>query len=162
MNKKTFFFIFSIFFLSSSCHLEGKVDDETVIISEKTMKSTIVPDKQLFEMRISPDTFYVTVGKIRPTIINHSSDTATFNRHFSLEYYNPSTASWEDVLPPNLVSTLVLRKILPHSDYDYDVSLFNNEAPGKYRVTLGLFTPQQSNTVICEFILSIDSRYKNK
>lgn len=162
MKREICFFILSILFLSSGCSREGKVSNETVIASDEITKSTLVPDKRLFEMRIFPDTFYVTVGRIRPVIINHSSDTATFNGNLSLEYYNQSTTSWEDVLPPNLVSTFVLRRILPRSEYDYDVSLFNNDTPGKYRVILGLFTPLQSNTVIGEFVLSTDSRYKNK
>lgn len=156
---KILLFIISIFVLLS-CLRKNRIEEpETVTSQKRKLNVAIFPDERFFEMNISPDTFYILIGTITPRIINHSKDTASFGRHFYLDYFNQSTSLWENVLPQNLAITLERRQIMPNSYYDYKFPLFNNQTPGKYRIILDLHTRLRNNIVIGEFYLTNDIKY---
>lgn len=156
---KILLFIISLFILLSCLSENSKEKPQTVTSQKRKMSIAIFPDERLFKMNISPDTFYISVGTITPRIINHSKDTVSFGTYFSLEYFNQSTLSWENVLPQNLAYTLERRQIMPNSYYDYKFPLFNNQTPGKYRIALDLHTKLQNNIVIGAFFLTDDEKY---
>lgn len=156
---KILLFVISLFVLLSCLRENSKEESKTVTSQKRKMNVAIFPDERFFEISISPDTFYMLIGRITPRIINHSKDTASFGRHFSLDYFNESTSSWENVLPQNLVLTLERRQIMPNSYYDYEFPLFDNQTSGKYRIILDLHTRLRNNIVIGEFFLTNDKKY---
>ena len=125
------------------------------------MRVARTPNEDLFEMTFISDTFHISVGKVIPTIINHTPDTAVYTVHPDVcEYYNESTASWDDIHPSNLVRPAVIYKILPHSETKgFLFHLNGNEMIGRYRMILGLITPNHCNTVVGEIVLSADERF---
>lgn len=158
---KIFLFIVSVFLLPACLTGNRKTDLVKVIPQNRQTGVAMVPNERFFKMDISPDTFYISVNSINLKVFNHSDDTASFGSFFSLEYFNQSILLWENALPENLVSDLILRQIIPHDCYDYEISLFDNKRPGKYKVTLDLYTKQKNNLVIGEFYLSEDVKYKD-
>lgn len=143
--------------LCYSCQLKESTKKEIATVLEKgTIEKkmiSVVEDKRVFEMKISKDTFPASSKKIPIIIINHLANKATFGDDFSLEYYNKSSSSWEDALPENLVHTLLLHEIQPHSQYNYHITLFSNK-PGRYKVTKIVTSLPYCNIVIGEFVLS--------
>ena len=168
---KTLLYLLTACFILLSCQQKAKDNKVTPLLKSKNVnvskkqpfeiRVANTPNEDLFEMKFISDTFHISVGKVIPTIINHTPDTAVFTQYpYAFEYYNESTASWDDIRPSNLVRTLWLYWILPHSDTERGpFSLFDNEMPGRYRITLGLITPDHCNTVVGEFILSAEERF---
>ena len=168
---KTLLYLLTVCFILLSCQQKAK--DNKVVPLPKSKKVNVskkqpfeirvanTPDEKVFEMKFISDIFHISVGEVIPTIINHTPDTAVFTfSPFAFDYYNESTASWDNIHPPKLVRTFGLYWILPHSDTERgSFSLFDNEMPGRYRITLGLITPEHCNTVVGEFILSADERF---
>ena len=167
---KTLLYLLTVCFILLSCQQKAK--DNKVVPLPKSKKVNVskkqpfeirvanTPDEKVFEMKFISDTFHISVGKVTSTIINHTRDRAEFTAHpYAFDYYNESTASWDDILSYDIPRVHVISVVQARGRRSSSFSLNDNKMPGRYRITLGLITPDHCNTVVGEIVLSADERF---
>ena len=114
---------------------------------------SVVPATRNFELLLD-SVVSVGQGKMFYRIVNHLPEELTFGSQFLLDRYNEHDGRWENALPSDASSTLLLYQVEPKGTFE-DSIYIGEYTPGRYRITKVIEYNEggkkRSNQAVAEF-----------